>query len=332
MSQSKSDACVFKNQSEAMFILNYVDDLLFIGKEPEENAFITNISKVLNLKHTTHLPSGTYIHFLGRKIHKGSESVIEISMMESFKKSVYEVYGLQKSNSVSAPGVKSPPALPTSRDEPEIQNCNRNSVGELSAQTSEDESATKQLIKYRRGTQNRAFRIALSTWRASQCIELHAYCDSDRPGCPINSKSTTGVICQLRSASIASYSRTQATVLRVQLRQKSFLESTSAANDLIHLQSVIIEMGIVKSAEGIKLHLHTDSASSKAMVSMLGMSNKSKHIELKYLHLQGLVESGVISAQSWHSKQPPRHSHPAHATIHTQQAFQQGRTGRDSHR
>eukprot|EP00971_Amphidinium_carterae_P185330 3679791-Amphidinium_carterae.1 len=53
-------------------------------------------------------------------------------------------------------------------------------------------------------------------------------------------------------------------------------------------------MGIAKSTDGIKLHVHTDSASSKAMVSKLGTSKKSKHIELKYPHLQGLVESGVI--------------------------------------
>eukprot|EP00971_Amphidinium_carterae_P127209 2520889-Amphidinium_carterae.1 len=31
------------------------------------------------------------------------------------------------------------------------------------------------------------------------------------------------------------------------------------------------------------------------MVSKLGMSKKSKHIELRHLHLQGLVESGVIT-------------------------------------
>eukprot|EP00971_Amphidinium_carterae_P044762 880512-Amphidinium_carterae.1 len=54
-------------------------------------------------------------------------------------------------------------------------------------------------------------------------------------------------------------------------------------------------MGIAKSTDGIKLHVHTDSASGKAMVSKLGMSKKSKHIELRYLHLQGLVESGVIT-------------------------------------
>eukprot|EP00971_Amphidinium_carterae_P023504 463844-Amphidinium_carterae.1 len=35
MSQLMSAACVFKNQSESMFILNYVDDLLIIGVESE---------------------------------------------------------------------------------------------------------------------------------------------------------------------------------------------------------------------------------------------------------------------------------------------------------
>eukprot|EP00971_Amphidinium_carterae_P167140 3311792-Amphidinium_carterae.1 len=84
MTQLKSDACVFKNHSESMFILSYVDDLLIIGEESEVSAFIANISKVFNLKHTTHLSSGTWIHLLGRKIHRRSESVIEISMMDNF--------------------------------------------------------------------------------------------------------------------------------------------------------------------------------------------------------------------------------------------------------
>eukprot|EP00971_Amphidinium_carterae_P352716 6492713-Amphidinium_carterae.2 len=47
--------------------------------------------------------------------------------------------------------------------------------------------------------------------------------------------------------------------------------------------------------EGLKLHVHNDSASGVAMASKLGMSKKSKHIdiEIRYLDLQGLVESGV---------------------------------------
>eukprot|EP00971_Amphidinium_carterae_P197612 3922073-Amphidinium_carterae.1 len=54
-------------------------------------------------------------------------------------------------------------------------------------------------------------------------------------------------------------------------------------------------MGIAKSVEGIKLHVHTDSASGKAMVSKLGMPKKSKDIEFRYLHFQRLVASGVIT-------------------------------------
>eukprot|EP00971_Amphidinium_carterae_P026763 527897-Amphidinium_carterae.1 len=106
-------------------------------------------------------------------------------------KSVYEVYGLQKSNSVSAPGVTSP-ALPTSGDEPlrfsdhkrfrtavgklqwmaavrdcqsrhsrpDIQFAVKELSRKLSSPTSKDESAAKHLIRYLRGTQNLVFRIA----------------------------------------------------------------------------------------------------------------------------------------------------------------------------
>eukprot|EP00971_Amphidinium_carterae_P047663 938837-Amphidinium_carterae.1 len=56
------------------------------------------------------------------------------------------------------------------------------------------------------------FRVAPSAWQSNQCIELHAYCDSDWAGCPVSRKSTTGVICQLWNCSIVHYSRTQATV------------------------------------------------------------------------------------------------------------------------
>eukprot|EP00971_Amphidinium_carterae_P193986 3848922-Amphidinium_carterae.1 len=93
-----------------MFILSYVDDLLIIGEESEVNDFITNISKVFNLKHTTHLSSGTWIHFLDGKIHRRSESVIEISMMDSFMKSVYEIWTPEVKLSVSTRSQESSPS------------------------------------------------------------------------------------------------------------------------------------------------------------------------------------------------------------------------------
>eukprot|EP00971_Amphidinium_carterae_P097741 1934236-Amphidinium_carterae.1 len=40
-----------------------------------------------------------------------------------------------------------------------------------------------------------------------------------------------------------------------------------------------MELGIIKSREGLKLHLHTNSASSKAMVSKLGMSKNLNEVK-----------------------------------------------------
>eukprot|EP00971_Amphidinium_carterae_P223684 4438370-Amphidinium_carterae.1 len=92
------------------------------------------------------------------------------------------------------------------------------------------------------------------------------------------------------------YSRTQATIAQSSAEAELYA-LTSAANDLFHLQSVIM-LGMTKSVEGIKLHLHTDSASGKAMVSKLGMSKKPKHMGLRYIHLQDLVESRVITVHN----------------------------------
>eukprot|EP00971_Amphidinium_carterae_P112785 2233672-Amphidinium_carterae.1 len=89
-------------------------------------------------------------------------------------------------------------------------------------------------MRYLRGTQNLVFRIAPSAWKNNQCIELHAFCDSDWAGCPVSRKSTTGVVCQLWGASIVHYSRTQATIAQSSAEAELYA-LTSAANDLIHL-------------------------------------------------------------------------------------------------
>eukprot|EP00971_Amphidinium_carterae_P036612 719591-Amphidinium_carterae.1 len=62
---------------------------------------------------------------------------------------------------------------------PDIQCAVKELSRELASPTPKDESAARHLIRYLRGTQNLVFRFAPSAWKSSQCIELHAYCDSD---------------------------------------------------------------------------------------------------------------------------------------------------------
>eukprot|EP00971_Amphidinium_carterae_P266101 5278628-Amphidinium_carterae.4 len=55
------------------------------------------------------------------------------------------------------------------------------------------------------------------------------------------------------------------------------------------------QLGLASSPSNVKLHVHTDSASGKTMIHKLGISKKSKHMQLKHFHLQELVEQGVIT-------------------------------------
>eukprot|EP00971_Amphidinium_carterae_P023981 473221-Amphidinium_carterae.1 len=67
---SMLDSLTTDSKSQTLVTLSYVDDLLIIGEESEVSAFITNISKLFILKHSTHRRSGTWTYFLGRKIHR----------------------------------------------------------------------------------------------------------------------------------------------------------------------------------------------------------------------------------------------------------------------
>eukprot|EP00971_Amphidinium_carterae_P054913 1082268-Amphidinium_carterae.1 len=118
--------------------------------------------------------------------------------------------------------------------------------------------------------------------------------DSDWAGCAVTRHSTTGVILLIHGCSIIHYSRTQSTIAQASAVAEVYAH-TSAPNELIHVQLVVIELGLATSPSKVNLHAHTDSANGKAMTQKLGISKKSKHIQLKYLHLQELVEQGVIT-------------------------------------
>ena len=43
------------------------------------------------------------------------------------------------------------------------------------------------------------------------------------------------------------------------------------------------------------IRIHTDSTSGKSIATRIGSSKKAKHIDLKYLFIQQLVQSGILS-------------------------------------
>ena len=57
------------------------------------------------------------------------------------------------------------------------------------------------------------------------------------------------------------------------------------------MKSLLLEAQLAK---GINLTCHTDSTSGKSMATRYGLGKKTKHIELRYLYMQELVNAGSL--------------------------------------
>ena len=61
--------------------------------------------------------------------------------------------------------------------------------------------------------------------------------------------------------------------------------------EALHLKNFLVESGIASKTNVI---LHTDSSSAKSMAARFGATRRTRHIELRYLYLQNLVQTGAI--------------------------------------
>eukprot|EP00971_Amphidinium_carterae_P018560 366229-Amphidinium_carterae.1 len=57
-----------------------------------------------------------------------------------------------------------------------------------------------------------------------------------------------------------------------------------------HIKQVIQEMTIPKLSRNISMSINTDSSAGKAVASRLGLNKKTKHVQLKYLYMQDIVQ------------------------------------------
>lgn len=63
------------------------------------------------------------------------------------------------------------------------------------------------------------------------------------------------------------------------------------AQEGLHIANFIKEATTTK----VNIRIHTDSTSGKSIATRIGSSKKAKHIDLKYLFIQQLVQSGILS-------------------------------------
>ena len=74
---------VYRNNEQTMFVMVYVDDLLFLGQQPEVDKTFKEVPKHVLLRPTGTLGISQTIQFLGRDIHNNG-GYFEVSLKPEY--------------------------------------------------------------------------------------------------------------------------------------------------------------------------------------------------------------------------------------------------------
>ena len=330
--KNKADPCIF--MGEKLLVMTYVDDLLIVGEKQEQESFIAKLSAHFPLKHQTKLDAKTPLTFLGKLVeYSAQEHSINLHLPTTYYLKLFKMYGMEHAKPSATTGDKlglsEDPGDPVNQPlDPARHKLYRTAVGKLlwatpvrpdvsfavkelsrslQSPTQQNEKQLKHVLRYLRGSLQ--YTTSLQTPRQrvieqASTIEIQAYADSDWAGCAKTRKSTSGASLSLWGVTLATSSRTQTTKL-VSSAEAELCAMGMAIQDALHLQSLLQEMKLTQLAKPFELTVYTDSSSGKALASKLGLTRKSKHVQLRFLFMQDLVASGQLKLSKIPSERNP---------------------------
>ena len=106
--------------------------------------------------------------------------------------------------------------------------------------------------------------------------------DSDWAGCSTTRKSTTGIVIRLLGCTLHCISKTQQ-ILALSFGEAELDAIGSGIAEGLALGNFLVEACLCISC---KLLVFTDSTAGKTIATRSGASKKTRHIDLKFLHMQ----------------------------------------------
>eukprot|EP00435_Cladocopium_sp_Y103_P040930 s145_g11.t1 len=274
------------------------------GDDPLIDEFIKKLSEEVLLKVEGHLTPGTSATFLGRTLRRNGDS-IDISISGEYVDKMLDMYGMKNCEPVQTTGstttkmTEFPQPLGTAEHK-----LFRAAVGKLSystkelsrdvtAPTEESVQKLKHLLRYVSGIKGLVQRLSPGmTLNGPGCnLDLNCYVDSDWARCKRTRKSTLGTVIQLLECTVASGSRTQGTIALSSGKAELYAIG-QRISETLYVRNLLLEANFAKT---VKINVHIDSTGKIA--SRFGAGKKSKHIELRYLYMQKLVQRGVLTVR-----------------------------------
>jgi len=150
--------------------------------------------------------------------------------------------------------------------------------------------ATKRVMRYLKRT-----KYYMLTYKMSDQLEITGYSDSDFAGCLDSLRSTSGYIFMLVGGAVSWRSAKQ-TLTTSFTMVVEFVACYEASNHGIWLKNFVTGLQIVEGIER-PLMLYCDNKSVVLYSNNNRSSTKSKHIDIKFLVVKEMVQSGQISIE-----------------------------------
>ena len=191
LSRLTSEPNVYRNNEQIMFVMVYVDDLLFLGQQQEVDKTFKEVQKHVLLRPTGTLGIGQTIQFLGRGIHNNGD-FFEVSLKPEYITTLLKETKMEASNPASTPGTatlkqSTNDDAPLDAQEhadyrravgklqwltytrPDISFATKELARDLQQPTQQSLRKVKHLLRYLRGTQH--YKMILRTTHTPQTKE-----------------------------------------------------------------------------------------------------------------------------------------------------------------
>ena len=325
LSQMKSDPCTFTGVDSKghlnLMVMAYVDDLIVSGEAQAVQTFIQEIQKTFSLKHVDYLTPDNHVEFLGRIIKVKKSGRITMEFPQKLIDNLLGLFDVRGKSTTNGVKIQQVPKEDHVKCEKEMHSKFRTAIGKLlwMSQLRDDiKYPVKELsrslvnpqgvdfdnlihlLKYVNQTRDYVYvmepQIPTADSQGFIPVEIVSFSDSDWAGCQRSRRSTSGSLITLYSVNLSSTSRTQASVSHSSAEAELYA-MTQASVDSLAIKHFIKELKSEILSRDVKITLKTDSSAGKTMASRLGISKRSKHIELKHLWIQDILSDGIMSLE-----------------------------------
>lgn len=306
--QSESDACLFmmKLNSEWIYLLIYVDDMLVVCKDEQWVASfeekLRNEFEILSL--------GEVHQFLGVKVTKDTNGIYSLSQ-KAFIREIAERFGLEGAKKSNIPldtgyynGKDSEPMQSndqfrsligallyvTTMTRPDIAAAVSILSRQSSSPTQRDWVELKRVVRYLLGTED--YELCLGVAGANK-LTLVGFSDADWASDTTDRKSTSGFLFKLGNATVSWASRKQSCV-STSTMEAEYVALSEAAQEVVWLRRLLSELGETQKKATL---VYEDNRSCLDFVSLDRQTKRSKHIDTKFYHAKDLCTKGVIELQ-----------------------------------